>query len=204
MESQNFLSLLCPLGYLYIADTGNDLVRKVNLDSSTASKMSNIIPSSVSIDSSGVAYDIPELAEIEKALGVSISDLSSFSAEEAQALLKSKESEIDPSIFFLAGQMVGRSRPLLAPTDLAVFDAFVYISAAGSRQIWKIEGDTMRPVLGSGLNGRKDIVSNALDSGLWSGGAAGSRTKSLVYNSLDINDFPSADFLDILFDTRRH
>ena len=38
----------------------------------------------------------------------------------------------------------------------------------------------MRPVLGSGLQGKRDIVTTALDSGLWSGGAAGAISKSLA------------------------
>ena len=66
-------------------------------------------------------------------------------------------------------------------TDLAVVDAFVYVSAAGSHQLWRVDpSGSMRPVLGSGLQGRRDIVTTALDSGLWSGGAAGAVSKSLA------------------------
>lgn len=58
-------------GTLFIADTGNDLVRRVNIREEN-SKTSTVAVSSVDSDSSGYAYDSGEIDDIYRVLGSSI------------------------------------------------------------------------------------------------------------------------------------
>merc|ERR1711871_561874 len=165
-------------GVLFIADTGNDLIRRINIREDN-SKISIVSISPVDSDSSGYSYDSGEIDDIYRTLGASIRDLAMLPAEEAQDLVNLKGKKLDPQTSFVAQQMIGRSRPLLLPTDLVVVDAFVYVSASGSHQLWRVDpSGFMRPVLGSGLQGKRDVVTTALDSGLWSGGAMGAVSKS--------------------------
>ena len=58
-------------GILFIADTGNDLVRRVNIREDN-SKTSTIAVSPVDSDSSGYSYDNGEIDDIYRTLGASI------------------------------------------------------------------------------------------------------------------------------------
>ena len=58
-------------GVLFIADTGNDLIRRINIREDNA-KLSTVAISPVDSDSSGYSYDNGEIDDIYKTLGVSI------------------------------------------------------------------------------------------------------------------------------------
>ena len=138
---------------LYVADFGNNAVRRIDLRDGSAVS----VPSAdVDRDSDGVRYDFPELRELETELGKQLRDLGSMSAEEVQRALIRRGLTGNP----LARQIIGRTRSMLGPTDVAKADAFIYVSAAVSRQVWRVEGGgfSMRPVLGSGLAGQRDVL----------------------------------------------
>lgn len=152
--------------YLYVADSNNDAVRRVDLGPVDApydvGKASCIVIESAAPDvaSDGSVYTMPELQEIERLIGKKIGDLQSMSADEAAYLLEQKGvlreeyRQNNP----LATEIIGRSRPLLNPTDIVRADAFTYVSAASSHQVWRVEGNgfSLRPVFGSGLVGSRD------------------------------------------------
>jgi len=137
---------------LFIADTGNDQIIKVKLDDGTAVKVS---VADADIDYSGASYDSADLDEIEKKLGKTLKDLRAVPADEVQALIISNDLEED----LLAKRLIGRSRDLVGPTDLTKADAFVYVSASSSKQIWRIEsgGFIVRPTFGNGLPGQRNV-----------------------------------------------
>ena len=137
---------------LYIADTGNDQVIKIKLDDGTAVKVS---VADADIDYSGASYDSADLEKIEKTLGKTLKQLRAIPADEVQALIASNNLEDD----LLAKRLIGRSRDLYGPTDLAKADAFIYVSASASRQIWRIEsgGFIIRPTFGTGLPGQSNV-----------------------------------------------
>ncbi len=58
-------------GTLYIADTGNDLIRQVNIREDS-SKLSSMSVSDVDSDSSGNQYDNGDIDNIYRVLGMSI------------------------------------------------------------------------------------------------------------------------------------
>ena len=138
---------------LYVADYGNDVLRRVNLKDGTIIEVT-VAP--VDTDSSGERYDFPELGEIEREMGKRLKNLGSLTAEEVQRVLVKRKLTENP----LARQVIGRTRRLLGPVDVVKSDAFLYVSASLSRQIWRVEGAgfSMRPVLGSGLAGQRDLL----------------------------------------------
>ncbi len=152
--------------FLYVADTNNDCLRKVSLgprgEPEKSSKTTVVAVESAPPDtaSDGSTYSMPELAEIERVIGRQMRSLQSLSADEAAYLLEQKGVltkeyvESNP----LAATMIGRTRRLLCPTDVSRADAFTYVSASGSHQVWRVEGNgfTLRPVFGSGLVGTRD------------------------------------------------
>jgi hypothetical protein len=113
---------------LYVCDTGNDQVIRIKLDDGTAVKVS---VADADIDYSGASYDSADLEKIEKTLGKTLKQLRAIPADEVQALIASNNLEDD----LLAKRLIGRSRDLYGPTDLAKADAFIYVSASTSRQI---------------------------------------------------------------------
>ena len=137
---------------LFVADTGNDEIIKIKLDDGIAVKVSI---ADADIDYSGASYDSSELDSIEKTLGKTLKELRSVPAEEVQALIQSKNLDDD----LLAKRLIGRSRDLIGPTDLAKADAFIYASASCSRQIWRVEagGFIARPTFGDGLTGQSNV-----------------------------------------------
>ena len=58
-------------GILFIADTGNDLVRRINVREDN-SKLSTVVVSPVDSDSSGYFYDNGEIDDIYRTLGATI------------------------------------------------------------------------------------------------------------------------------------
>ena len=58
-------------GVLFIADTGNDLIRRINIREDN-SKISIVSISPVDSDSSGYSYDSGEIDDIYRTLGASI------------------------------------------------------------------------------------------------------------------------------------
>jgi len=137
---------------LYVCDTGNDQVIKIKLDDGTAVKVS---VADADIDYSGASYDSADLEKIEKTLGKTLKQLRAIPADEVQALIISNNLEDN----LLAKRLIGRSRDLYGPTDLAKADAFIYVSASTSRQIWRIEsgGFILRPTFGTGLPGQSNV-----------------------------------------------
>ena len=152
--------------YLYIADTNNDCLRRVSLgppgEPENASKTTVIAVEGAAPDtaSDGSTYSMPELAEIEQMIGKSMGSLQSLSADEAAYLLEQKGVLAREYIKTnpLAATMIGRTRKFLCPTDCARADAFTYVSAPGSHQVWRAEGNglTLRPIFGSGRVGTRD------------------------------------------------
>ena len=138
---------------LYVADFGNNAVRRIDLRDGSAV---SVPMADVDRGSDDVKYDFPELREIEKELGKQLRDFGSMSAEEVQRALNRRGLTDNP----LARQIIGRTRKMLGPTDITKSDAFIYVSAGISRQVWRVEGGgfSMRPVLGSGLAGQRDVL----------------------------------------------
>jgi hypothetical protein len=153
-------------GFLYVADSGNDAVRRIDIqDGNSGGNTIRVQTAEVDEDSSGISYDFPELRKIEKALGVSLKEASDLTADELFRLLKvaSKDKSLSDLSQVSISQLLGRTRRLLHPTDIGASDAFFYVGCPGSRQIWRIDGGgfVARPVFGSGLNGRRNTRETA-------------------------------------------
>jgi hypothetical protein len=147
--------------YLYIADSNNDAVRRITLDGSK--NCISIAAAAPNTASDGSTYNLPELTHIETLLGKSINQLQSMTADEVVVAM-SKKKLLDKEFIQrnpIAGEIVGRSRQFLCPTDVARADAFTYVSAPASHQIWRVDnnGFNLRPVFGSGLVGVRDSTS---------------------------------------------
>ena len=70
--------------------------------------------------------------DLKRQLGVTdIRTLRDSMPDEVLSSLATSNLLADP----LAGQLIGRTRPFWIPTDVCVSDAFLYVSAAGSRQV---------------------------------------------------------------------
>jgi DNA-binding beta-propeller fold protein YncE len=138
---------------MYVADFGNNALRRISLKDGSAV---TVTADDVDKDSDNVPYDFPELKEIESELGKKLKAFGSMTAEEVQRALVRRKLQNSP----LARQIIGRTRSMQGPTDVVKSDAIVYASAAMSRQVWRVEsgGFTMRPALGSGLAGRRDVI----------------------------------------------
>ena len=163
-------------GFLYVADSGNDAVRRVDIsDSANAGNTVLVPPSPPNADSSGVSYDFPTLQRVEDVAGASIQDMSRLTAEELARLLEDsmRSGKLDDVPDVSVGQLLGRTRPLINPTDVGISDAFFYVGAPGSRQVWRVEGGgfTLRPVFGSGLVGRRNTRETAAKVSFASAGA---------------------------------
>jgi len=163
-------------GFLYVADSANDVVRRIDIsDGATGGDTIVVVPANVDQDSSGVSYDFPTLKRLEVAVGATVSDMSKLSAEELSgritAALKSGKLDDVPKVS--VGQLLGRTRTLVNPTDVAVSDAFFYVSSPVSRQIWRVEGGgfSIRPVFGSGVNGKCNTHQTAARMSYASAGA---------------------------------
>mmetsp|Transcript_31513 Transcript_31513/g.32064 ORF Transcript_31513/g.32064 Transcript_31513/m.32064 type:complete len:531 (+) Transcript_31513:82-1674(+) len=145
-------------GVLYIADAGDDTIKRINLRERERDIVSTVNIQPADRDSNNQLYDSTDLTALENTLGRSLSEWSLSPAADIQRAIESNGLQDN----FLARQIVGRTRPLLCPTDLTIADAFVYVSAAGSHQVWRIEGDGffVRPAFGSGILGRRDCMSS--------------------------------------------
>jgi DNA-binding beta-propeller fold protein YncE len=148
-------------GVLYVADSGNDAIRRVQLGSTTSSRPCVTISGSSA--TSPIDYnDFPQLEAVQKALGITMRQAMDFTSDElrdliTEAFASGKMKNIDKDNIYI-GQFLGRSRSNFCPTDIGKCDAVFYVSSAGSRQIWKIEdrGIAVKPIFGSGVIGRRD------------------------------------------------
>lgn len=126
-------------------------MRRVSLDDGSAVTLG---AADVDRDSSGIPYDFPELAAIEETLGRRLADFGAMSAEEVSRAVDQSGLGDSP----LALQVIGRTRRLRGPVDVVKSDAVVYVSAAVSRQVWRVDGFAVRPAMGSGLAGGRNVL----------------------------------------------
>jgi hypothetical protein len=147
---------------LYIADSGNDVIRRVQLEGNGNGGCVTVGVARPDVDADGSTYDVAEISDIERELGKNLVGMRETASDELFNQMTTAKLMENP----LASQLIGRTRPLLIPTDVAISDAFVYISAAGSRQIWRVSdgGFTARPVYGSGMLGSEDCQASATTS----------------------------------------
>jgi len=96
-----------------------------------------------------------EALEPSEALGLPVEELRRLTAADVERLMRERGVRGRTQ-----GPVLGRSRALVAPVDVALVDTFPYVAAAGSHQLWVAEGGTsVRPAAGSGVRGQRSCDS---------------------------------------------
>jgi hypothetical protein len=123
---------------LYIADSGNNAIRRLPLTvkspGGAGSGGGTVVTVSIAqpdVDADGSIYDVAEISQIEATVGKNLQGMRDMSPDELLALFTANKLADIPT----ASQLLGRTRPMLIPTDVSISDAFLYVSAAGSRQV---------------------------------------------------------------------
>ncbi|CEM38784.1 unnamed protein product [Vitrella brassicaformis CCMP3155] len=129
---------------LWVADTGNGCLQLIDLAADN-SKPRIILPEKKPDERSNSKPNLANLFDP----GAVVEDLqATLSANVAAAGEKVSRTKL-----------IGQNRQFRAPMGVTTLDNFVYVTASGSNQIWKVDPSTesLYPAFGGGKKGREDI-----------------------------------------------